>query len=84
MEDCWQIDDWEIAGLEMRNLAIYESANLPIQRFPLRGREIVNIAGPSPRFAALTLPPCSSTRWRTMDKPRPVGPGSRVRDLSTR
>src|SRR5262249_2854921 len=45
---------------------------------------IVNFAPPSGRFAAIAFPPCSSTRWRTIARPRPVPPGSRARDLSTR
>ena len=35
---------------------------------------------PPSRLAALTRPPCSSTRCRTIDRPRPVPPGSRERE----
>ena len=45
---------------------------------------IVNRAPPSGRFSARTRPPCSSTRCLTIARPRPVPPGSRARDLSTR
>ena len=45
---------------------------------------IVNRAPPSGRFSTRTAPPCSSTRCLTIARPRPVPPGSRVRDLSTR
>ena len=48
------------------------------------GSMIVNRAPPSGRFAARTSPPCSSTRCLTIARPRPVPPGSRARDLSTR
>ena len=45
---------------------------------------IVNAAPPPGRFSARTVPPCSSTRCLTIASPRPVPPGSRARDLSTR
>src|SRR4029453_14668155 len=48
------------------------------------GSVIVNRAPPWARFSARTSPPCNSTRCLTMDSPRPVPPGSRDRDLSTR
>ena len=37
---------------------------------------------PSTRFAASTVPPCSSTRWRTIASPRPRPPCGRVLELS--
>jgi catechol 2,3-dioxygenase-like lactoylglutathione lyase family enzyme len=45
---------------------------------------MVNRAPPRGPLSARTVPPCSSTRCFTMASPRPVPPGSRARDFSTR
>ena len=47
------------------------------------GNVTVNVAPPLSRFAALTSPPRTCTRFLTIARPSPVPPG-RVRDLSTR
>ena len=49
------------------------------------GRSTVKVAPcPSPALSAETEPPCSSTKWRTMAKPKPKPPifaGRRAVDL---
>ena len=48
-----------------------------------RGRRTVKVEpSPGPRLSACTVPPCSSTRWRTMASPRPRPPCARVLVLS--
>ena len=47
------------------------------------GRRTLKVAPrPSPGLAASTVPPCSSTRWRTMARPRPRPPCDRVLEAS--
>ncbi len=47
------------------------------------GRRTVKVdPRPAPSLSARTVPPCSSTRWRTMASPRPRPPWCRVGELS--
>src|SRR3712207_4553148 len=40
-----------------------------------KGRLTAKVAPlPSPSLSALTVPPCSSTSWRTMESPSPMPP----------
>ena len=50
----------------------------------LRGRRTVNTAPVPGSLSAVTVPPCASTNWRTMDRPSPLPPVRLLRDFSAR
>ena len=67
-----------LRGLELR------SAPLSASLGATSGKLTVKVEPrPTPALSARTVPPCSSTIWRTMDKPRPNPPKARVEVASS-